>query len=222
MAVIMNDTTTSLADVDANALGLNVEQNWRGDVRGAYRLSGMSGIIAAATASASALFLMRNGVNQNRGVVRITNIHLTVSVVTAPTVASATVGYDLVKFSGVTALSGGTTLTPRPFTKKVYGSNRYSSVTPTAGYGGDARIATTGALTATGAVFGSAVVLMFTPTTTTLPAIGSFFETNKELHGDREYPLFLAPGEGIAIRLTAATPTTYTHVIGVDVDYYEG
>jgi hypothetical protein len=221
MAVIMNDTTTDLVDVDANALGVNIEERPRGDVRGAYKCGGISGIIAAATASASALFALRNGPVQNRGNIIITSIHLTCQVVTAPTVASATVGYDLVKFSAVTALSGGTTLSARPFGKRPWGQYRISSAMPTAGFGGDIRIATTGALTLTGPVFGSAVVLMFTPTTTTTPAIGTFYETVLETHGDRDFPIMLAPGEGIAIRTTAATPTTFTHVIGVEVDWYE-
>jgi hypothetical protein len=218
MAIIEGGTSGILADVDGvNSKALNVVVKPR-DVSGAYRAGGQSGIIPAATAS-GLLFNMRNGPTTNSKRCYITRVSLTCQVVTAPTAAAGGFAFELVRTS-VANTSGGTALTI--FNKKAYNTSAASAVTNGGAEGGDIRIATTSVLTVTGVTIDtvSCPTLMVNCTTTT-PAIGSRYEYTIENDGGLEHMIELAPGEGLAVRHTATTPTAFTFVLGVQVAWHE-
>lgn len=217
MAVIQGTTYT--ADVDANSLGLHVDHTPK-EVYGAYRAGSQSGIIAAATGANSSLFMIRNGPISDRHV-HITNIRVVAQVVTAATVAAVTMALDLAKFNAFTALSGGTSLITRPLSKNPYRKTNQSACMSGGAAGGDIRIATTGGLTATGTAMDVMRILPFTITAATNPPVGARYERILPLHGDLEHPIYLLPGQGLAIRNNVATPTTFTFVLGVEIEWYE-
>lgn len=217
MAIIEGGASGLLADVDGiNSKALNVVVKPK-EVAGAYRAGGMSGIIAAGTA-AGLLFNMRNGPTTNTKRCFITRITLTATVVTAPTAAAA-LAFEIVRTSAANT-SGGTTLTI--FNKKTYNTSAASAVTNGGAEGGDLRIATTGGLTTTGVTIDtlSSPVLLMNCTTTT-PAIGSRYEYTIENDAGFEHMIELAPGEGLAVRNTATTPTSLTFTLGVQVAWHE-
>jgi hypothetical protein len=217
MAVITGGTSAVDADVDTASKGLNVVMRPR-DVAGAYRFGQQSGIIAAATAANSLLFAMRNGPTANTKRCFITRVHIIVQVVTAPSAAAA-LALQLVRFS-VANTSGGTAGVI--FTKKPYATSVASACTVGGGEGGDIRIATTGALTVTGVTIDTLVTpMLFVNCTTTTPAIGNRIEYTVENDAGLEHPIELAPGEGLAISNSVATPTALTFVMGVAVAWSE-
>jgi hypothetical protein len=220
MAVIQDPITSTLVDVDPVAFGVHSCQRVR-EVLGAYVVGAMTGILAAATASGSPIFIIRNGPVDNKLKVHITNIRVTVWIVTAPTVASNTLGFDVAKFFGPTAISGGTALTARTISKRPYGKGGQSVCAEGGANSGAIRVATTATLTNTGAIYQYAIPIITTPTTLTAPLPGASYFADIKAHGDLEYPIYLAPGQGLAVRLTAAIPTTMTMVAGVTMDWYE-
>ena len=64
MAVIEGGSTASLEDVDATTKGLRIVTLPK-DVVGAYSAGAVSGILPAALASASPIFMLRNGPTTN-------------------------------------------------------------------------------------------------------------------------------------------------------------
>jgi hypothetical protein len=216
MAVIVGGTSGVTADVDgSNSKGLNVVIRPR-DVAGAYRYAQQSGIIAAATNGL--LWNMRNGPTANTKRVYITRIYGIIQVVTAPT-AAAQLTLNLVRTS-VANTAGGTAGVI--FNKKAYATTANSAVTVGGGEGGRVEITTTGALTTTGVTIDTLVApFVFLNCTTTTPAIGNRFEYSIENDAGLEHFLELAPGEGLAIQTSAATPTALTFVLGVAVSWSE-
>jgi hypothetical protein len=129
---------------------------------------------------------------------------------------------SLVRFSQLTALSGGTQLTGRPIRKKPWGINNPSGVQPSSL--GDVRVNTTtaGGLTVTGGTY-EILPLMIFPQTLAAPAIGSNREVVLEMNGVMSFPIEVPAGGGLAVQLaTGATATTHAFSMSTEVEWFEG
>lgn len=186
--------------------------------RGAsYAISEITGTIAAALAANSAVFAMRldpaAGSTYKLYVARIRLEYTTIVAYTTP----VTAGRRLAVFRGTgAAASGGTAIATAVKKDTADGNSQVNS-----GEGGDARIATTGALTVTGITFESNPVRVMN--LIHVGAAGGYTERVFEFNAsDAGGELVLNQGELIAIRNPAAMDAAGTWQLGVTVDWFEG
>ncbi len=179
----------------------------------AYATSGITGTMAAALASLSPVFLMRAATGAGSRVAQIDRIRLqytTIVVYTTP----LTVGRRLSVFRGTSSCpvtSGGAAIDPNPPKHLAIGASMFDS----AG-GGDARVATTGTLTATNVTFETAP-LKIMPLSHVGNA-GNFFEQVMDF---QDHPLTIRAGEVLAVRAGQAFDAAGTWQLAVMVEWRE-
>lgn len=179
-----------------------------------FSLAATTGTIAAALTANSAVFAMRLDPGAGSINAYIERIHIHYTTIVAYT-TPVTAGRRLALYRGSgAAASGGTAITA--VAKK--DSASIDSEVETA-QGGDARIATTGALTVTGITFETNQVAE--ASLTHVGAAGGFLEEVWEFSATESAPLVLAPGQLIAIRNPAAMDAAGTWQLAVRVDWHE-
>lgn len=238
MAVIQGKDGYTV-DVDGpNALGLNIYHGVR-EVYGAYRASGVTGAVVAPTTGGYHFFIRNGGLSagtlgNNTGMAGlvvprkmfITSLRVNYFVSAATTVHSPVCYFALVRVGSTTAVSGGTQLLARPFSKKPLNTNNAASTFAAAQ--GDVRVNTTtaGGLTVTTVPTGQVTeILPFAlfPQPLTAPAIGVDRTNIVEMNGAYDVPLEVPQGGGLGFQfLTAATPTTHGMVLMFEVAWFEG
>jgi hypothetical protein len=222
------------ADVDgSNSKGLNIETGLR-QVMGSYRATGCTGVVAAPTSGGNHFVIKNGGLAQGSQALNpaiqsmqprkmyITYLRIHYWISAATTVHSPLYFWNLVRFSQLTALSGGTQLTGRPIKKRPWGINNPSSTQSSAL--GEIRVnsTTAGGLTVTGGTY-EVLPLLIYPQPLTAPTIGNEREVRLEMNGVLSYPIEVPAGGGIAVQLlTGATPTTHGFSMSVEVEWFEG
>lgn len=210
MAVIeTGDGTGNLQTIESNKSGRAVVLP-----RGAgYSVSAITGTMAAALAANSSIFVMR--MNPSSTVLAfITRINIdwvTIAAFTTPVTAGRRL--SLVRGSGAAASSGTATATMFKKDSSAAASQFNASV------GGDARIATTGALTVTGITFETEERMA-----NMLSSSGAAGNKNTDIMtGDasQAHPIILRPGELLALRNPVAMDAGGTWQVGILVDWYE-
>lgn len=178
-----------------------------------FSIAATTGTIAAALAANSSVFAMRldPGASINAYIERIRLQYTTIVAYTTPVTAGRRLA--LYRGSGAAA-SGGTSIT----TVAKKDSTSIDSEIETA-QGGDARIATTGALTVTGITYETNQIAE--ASLTHVGAAGGFIEEVWEFSAPRSAPIVLAPGQLIAIRNPAAMDAAGTWQLAVRVDWHE-
>jgi len=180
----------------------------------AYSLSGVTGTVAAALASGSPVWVIRNDASSSKRVF-VERLRLQFTTIVAFTTAiTAGRRLHLVRSTVSSANpSGGTALTPIP-----KDSTDPDSECSNAG-GGDSRIATTGALTTTGTTFDTNVIK--TITLTHLGAAGAFSEFLIDLSSSECAPVILEPGQCLALVAGALFDAAGTWQLAVNADWHE-
>lgn len=178
-----------------------------------YAVAATSGIIAAALAANSSVFAMR--LDPGAGVrAYIERMRVQVTTLTAFT-TPVTAARRLALFRGSgAAASGGTALTPAAKWTAAAALSQF-----TAAEGGDARIASTGALTVTGITFETTSLREMSMAH--IGASGAFAEHNLEFSAGESCPIILEPGQLIAIRNPVVMDAAGTFQLAVSVDWHE-
>lgn len=179
-----------------------------------FSIAATTGTIAAALAANSSVFAMRldpGAGSINAYIERIRLQYTTIVAYTTPVTAGRRLA--LYRGSGAAA-SSGTAITT--VAKKDSGS--IDSEIETA-QGGDARIATTGALTVTGITFETNQIAEVS--LTHVGAAGGFIEEVWGFSATKSAPIVLSPGQLIAIRNPAAMDAAGTWQLAVRVDWHE-
>jgi hypothetical protein len=209
MAVIEDPTGASQAKVDAGSM--------RGAVvaRGAgFGLSVNTGTIAAAIAAGSPVFAMRLNPSAGTTVAEIDRVRIkytTIAAFTVPVTAGRTL--TLVRGSGAAA-SGGTAVAAVAKKSTTFGASQFDTAS-----GGDVRVSTTGALTATGITFES--VSLRGCTLSHVGAAGGYFDCIWEFADTECYPVVVAAGQVLAVRVPTLFDAAGTWQLQVDVDWRE-
>ncbi len=178
-----------------------------------FSMAGTSGTIAAALAANASVFAMRNDIASPRQVF-IERLRVQFTTIVAFTVP-ITAGRRLSLFRGNgAAASGGTGLVP---VRKGSAVGNVSEVD--AANGGDARIATTAALTVTGITFETNPVAEMP--LTHLGNAGAFQEFLFEFAATESAPLILQPGQLLALRTPVLFDAGGTWQLGVNVAWHE-
>lgn len=210
MAIIQGGALSNLLEVTTKKSAL-VSQQQRGT---AFAVSSVTGTIAAALGANSSVFAMRfdpSAGNKKAYIERIRVGFTTIVAFTTP----VTAGRRLAVYRGSgAAASGGTAITTVAKKHSVSADSEFETA-----QGGDIRIASTGALTATGITFESNEFA-------TIPlvhvgAAGNFYETILEFNAHESAPIVLDPGQLIAIRNPAAMDAAGTWQMAIRVDWYE-
>lgn len=178
----------------------------------AFSVAGTSGIIAAALAANSSIFALRLD-PLAAGDVRLYLDRLRVQITTLTAFTTpVTAGRRLSLFRGNgAAASGGTALT----VAQKWSASVGSEVTG----GGDARIASTGALTVTGITFETPSLREMSMAH--IGASGAFVEYALEFAAAESAPIVLEPGQLIAIRNPVLMDAAGTFQIAVSADWHE-
>jgi hypothetical protein len=192
----------SLYTVDVSPSGTN------------YTIAAKTGTIAAAAAAGATVFAMRFDPAAGSKSVWVDSIRLrwtTIAAFTTPVTQTR----SIVITRGVgAAASGGTAITTAAKKDSNYAVSEFDTAV-----GGDARIASTGALTVTGITFEA--VNIAEVTLVQVGAAGSFYETVYEF-SVRNHPLEIHAGELIAIRVgPSAMDAGGTWSLGVEVAWRE-
>lgn len=179
---------------------------------GGAQLSSVTGTIAAALGANSSVFCMRldPATSVNAYIYEVQLRYTTIVAYTTP----VTAGRRLALFRGSgAACSGGTGLTIAPTDDSTLNSEVSTA------QGGDARIATTGALTVTGITFEADPI--FTCGLVHVGAAGASTDCLWNKDSVNESPLILRPGQVLAIRNPAAMDAAGTWTLAVTVQWYE-
>lgn len=210
MAILESgDATGHLQTIEDNKAGRAVVLP-RGE---GYSVSTITGTMAAALAVNSTVFAMR--LNPGSPVAAyITRLAISWATIAAFTVP-VTAGRRLSVFRGAGAAASGGTAIANPFKKDSQVAN--SQFRSTAG--GDIRVSTTAALTATGITY--EVEEKFVVHLVGSGAAGN--TKNADYVGDaaQAWPILLRPGELLAVRNPAAMDAGGTWQMAVDIDWYE-
>lgn len=166
-------------------------------------VSGLATVIAAGTATAGHVYVLRNPTASARKV-HVSRFRLTVEPRTAFGAAQA-LAFALYKMTGYSAAhAGGTAITPA----KRITSEADASVAA-------ARIATTGELTAGTHVVAAQPITRFASTHSTLPLLDQNYVPRDD------HPLVLEPGEGLLLRNETLMGASGVVILGVDCDGWE-
>lgn len=216
MAVIQTQATTDQATVDPTfkALRTSIRPD---ETVGQFQLSASSGLIAA-TAINSPLFAFRWAPGTGQ-VCTIKRVSLGVMTTTGPTAAQQISWGLYVARNWLTSDTGGTTLQPASATVTSTGKYRTSLQSSVLT---DARIATTGTLTAGSRVLDSQPLNSQNAWigATTAGVGTTLVNTNMIAYNPNDYPLVLQNNEGFVINLTLAS-VIMVHQIMVNVEWTE-
>ena len=180
----------------------------------AFSLSSITGTIAAALGANSSIFAMRLDPGAGNKKAYIERIRITFTCIVVFT-TPLTAGRRLAIYRGSgAAASGGTALAT---VAKKHSASGDSEVEAAAG--GDARIATTGALTITGITYETNEFA--TMSLVHVGNAGNFFEEVFEFNASESAAIVLEPGQLLAIRNPAAMDAAGTWQASVRVDWYE-
>lgn len=187
------------------------------NIRGRYALSSVTGTIAAALGANSAVFAMRNAPGDGKKNLILTSLVVDWATIVAFTTA-ITAGRRLALYRGSgAAAAGGTALATAA--KKIT-SDPASQVD--SAQGGDARIATTGALTVAGITFeAQEFATLLLAGQGAAGAVKRFEYRFDAERGTEHYPVLLKPGELLAIRNPQAMDAAGTWQISVDAAWEE-
>lgn len=177
-----------------------------------YSTAATTGTVAAALAANSAVFLMRLDVGSPKRafIERIRLEFACLVAFTTPITAGRRLG--IYRGAGATATSGGSAITAVP----KHGSTDTSEFS--IANGGDLRIATTGALTATSATFEAAFTDM---SLVHVGTAGAYRDVLYEYGGAEAQPIQLDPGQLLAIRNPVAMDAAGTWQLAVTLDWHE-
>ncbi len=181
-----------------------------------FALSATSGTIGATLGANSSIFAMRLSPTStvNAFIERIRIEVVTIVAFTTP----VTAGRRLALFRGSgAAASGGTTLSGAGSILPKRGTADTSQFTTA--NSGDARIATTGALTITGITYETVALAEFG--LVHVGNAGNFREVIYDFGGGQAQPIQLTAGQLIAVRNPAAMDAAGTFQITVSVDWHE-
>lgn len=210
MALIQSGASSSLLTVDATSKAAYTAIVGRGLC---YSIGAVTGTIAAALGANSAVFAMRvdPGSAVKAYIERLALQYTTIVAYTTP----ITAGRRLAIFRGSgAAASGGTALAT------IAAKDSTGAVSEVAAAsGGDARIATTGALTVTGITFEADPIAILT--LTHVGAAGGYIERIFEFHATENGPIILQPGQVLAVRNPAAMDAAGTWQLGVNAMWCE-
>jgi hypothetical protein len=208
MAVIETGTTATQVAVEGKAQRAMIVG--RGN---AYAISNATGTIGAALAANSSVFAMRLSPSSTlRAYIdRIRVQYTTIVAYTTPVTANRRLA--LFRGSGAAASGGTATLSVAKDTAAFPVSQCMTA------NGGDARIATTAALTVTGITFESDPLR--TMSLVHVGNAGNYAEALWESHAGESYPIVLNPGQVLAIRNPAAMDAAGTWQMAVNVDWHE-
>ena len=207
---IKSGTTGNIMEVTSEKSAL-VSLQQRGN---AFSLSSITGTIAAALGANSSIFAMRFDPGAGNKKAYIERIRITFTCIVAFTVP-LTAGRRLAIYRGSgAAASGGTALAT---VAKKHSISADSEIE--AAQGGDARIATTGALTITGITFETNDFA--TMSLVHVGNAGNFLEEIFEFSAAESAPIVLEPGQVMAIRNPAAMDAAGTWQASVRIDWYE-
>lgn len=178
-----------------------------------FSVGAQSGTVAAALGAGSAVFLLRSSAGAGRRIFleRLRIEFACLAAFTTPITAGRALA--LYRGASITASSGGTTLAP----VNKHTTSDISVVSTT--NSGDLRIATTGALTATGAVWEATPLAL-----TSLVHVGNaggYKEEIYELGGASAQPIQIDPGQALAIRNPNAMDAAGTWQLAVTAHWYE-
>lgn len=203
--------TAGLAAIENITKGLRTTQVPR-SIR-CYTLAGSSGTIAAALAANSSVLALRMSPGAGELKAYITRVRLMVSTIVAFT-TPVTAGRRLGLYRGAgAAASGGTAVAD--FTQKD-GSSPASQCA--AAQGGDARIATTGALTVTGITYETQPIVEVP--LTHVGAAGAFADFSFEFDM-LPHPIVLSAGQLLAVRNPAIFDAAGTWQLTAVVEWHE-
>jgi hypothetical protein len=219
LELVLVDKATGLAVPIDSIIGMAVNLMPRGYDK-QYRISAMTGTIAAALAANGCLFAMRlspsaPGDTNAAHIQRISLSWTTIAAFTVPVTAARRL--EIHRGNSAAATTG----TQYNAGKKMATiANSFVDVAK----GGDARIAATGTLTTTGIVFEQATAT--TPpigvmSLSHLGAAGAFYEKIFDFTAPNTQTPELNPGELIAIRNPVAMDAGGTFQLAVEVDFYE-
>lgn len=216
MALLQSGVTTDAAEVDPSSSGVRVAIK-PDETSGAFQLSATSGLIAASAINSTVFsFRWAPGTGQYCLVKRVS---LGVMTTTGPTVAQQLSWGLFVARNWLTSDTGGTTLQPASLAQTVTGKYRtalQSSVLT------DARIATTGALSAGSRILDSQPLNSQNAWIgATASGVGTtLVNTNMKSYSINDHPLVLQNNEGFVINLTLAS-VVMVHQIIVNVEWAE-
>lgn len=207
---ISNGTTAGDLRIEADKAAARVIVVPRGN---GYSAAGVTGLVGAALGANSAVFAMRldPGSSVRAYIDRVRLQFTCVVAFTSPTTA----GRRLALFRGSgAATSGGASMGDAVPKHTTNPASEFD-----VGSGGDLRIATTGALTATGITWEPSPIALMT-----LSHVGSannYAETTFEFAASESYEVVLEPGQVLGIRNPAAMDAAGTWQLGVGVQWRE-
>lgn len=209
MAAIQDVTTGTTAKIEVGGVQRSVIH----PIGDRYSISGLTGTIGAALGANSCIFAMRLDPATTR-VAKISRIRVGYTTIVAYTVP-ITAGRRLALFRGGTAaLTGGTAYT---------GMSKKDTASPASQFdtaeGGDARFATTAALTLGATTFDTNPIRSMT--LSHVGAAGAFYDDTWEFDGAHAAPIVLRPGELIGFRNPVAMDAAGTWQLMVSVDWTE-
>lgn len=210
MATIQGGVTTSnLLEVESNKAARVVVVP-RGQQ---YCIGESTGTIAAALAANSCVFAMRaSPTGSTRAFIDAIELRWTTIVAfTTP----VTAGRRLSLFRGsLAATSGGTPIATVAPKSTAFAASVFDAIS-----GGDARIATTGALTVTGITWETTPLA--TITLAHVGAAGAYYEADYHFSDGDGGPIQLEPGQILGVRNPAAMDAAGTWQLGVEVHWRE-
>lgn len=179
-----------------------------------YAIAATTGTIAAALAVNSTIFAMRISLSSGNILAFIDRVRIQYTTVVAYTVP-VTAGRRLAYYRGSAAAATGGTAIVTVFKKDSTGTDSFV----VAAQGGDARVATTGALTVAGIVYETnqcgEVSL------THVGAAGASIEHITEFSSDASSPVILQPGQLFAVRNPVVFDAAGTWQATVTVEWHE-
>lgn len=190
MAINVSGATGTLLEVEANDKNqARVSVVTRGN---GFSFSASTGTMTAGLAANAAVFAMRldTGTGAKAYIDRVRWQFTTIAAFTTP----ITAGRSLTLYRGAGANASGGTGLPEPMRKHTASTSSEFSATD----GGDARIATTGALGVVGITFESAPIRM--ASLVHVGTAGAHYETIWEFADSECSPVVIEPGELLAIR----------------------
>ena len=203
--------TAGLAAVENVTKSLRITQVPR-SIRG-YTMAATTGTIAAALAANSTVLALRMSPSAGALQAYITRVRLMYTTIVAYT-TPVTAGRRLGLYRGAgAAASGGTAVAD--FTQKDASAAASQCA---AGQGGDARIATTGALTVTGITYESQPIVEVP--LTHVGAAGAFADYSFEFDM-LPHPITLAAGQLLAVRNPAAMDAAGTWQLTAVIEWHE-
>lgn len=214
MRITNNDGSNFVQPLESGSIPINLRMPSGG---GCYSYAGITGIVAAALAANSSVFVMR--LSPTAGTIKayIRKLRLQYTTIVAYT-TPVTASRRLALFRGAgAAASGGTGVGTGAVVTK---DSNYAAAQFDPASGGDIRIATTGALTITGITYETEPIEVMS--LVHVGTAGAYVEHTFEWNILGGAPLTLNAGQVLAVRNPVLFDAAGTWQLAVDAEWYEG